>query len=106
MSVDYEAALNLLELADSESGVLFTLKGFEHHLPYRLKVYHYIKQGFIYNRTKSIESLKGVCDVVAKIEYRLYTEASSIAEYANPRTLISRIENLRQRLLMETNKHK
>ena len=101
MSADYEAALNLLELADSQSGVLFTLKGFDHHLPHRLKVYHTIKQGFIYNRTKPFESLTGVADVVAKIEYRLYTEARSIGEYANERTLLSRIENLRQRLFME-----
>jgi len=99
MSADYEAALTLLELADSYTGVLYNIKGFDHHLPYRLRVYRFIKQGFIYNRTKLFESLKGVSEVAAKIEYRLYIESENIVEYANENTLLSRIENLRQRLL-------
>lgn len=96
---DYEAALTLLELNDFYSGVLFNIKGFDHHLPIRLKVFHFIKQGFIYNRTKPVNSLKGVCEVAAKIEYRLYIESPDMTIYANEKTLVARIENLRQRLL-------
>ena len=99
MSVDYEAALSLLDLHDSYSGVLFNIKGFDHHLLTRLKVYNYVKKGFIYNRAKPVESLKGVSELAAKIEYRLYIESENIYEYANENTLLLRIENLRQRLL-------